>query len=733
MRLKRLELAGFKSFAKPTSLEFKTKITAIVGPNGSGKSNCAEGMRWVLGEQSMKSLRAKLGEDLIFNGSTTLPRMSKASVTLFFDNSKKDFPLGFDEVGVGRRVYRDGVNEYLLNGSKTRLKDIVELLANIGIGLSQHNIIGQGEADRILHVSHKERKEMIEDALGLKAYHIKLLEAERKLLKCEENMKQVRALRKEIQPHLKFLKTQVEKIKKSAEYRKDLKEKYRTYLFSEEVFLEKKTEELKGKKNTPEQKLKELYARKDEFSSRPITQDKTEDGSVADELEKIKKEISDIRGNKTRLDRDLGRLEGMIEVEESRGQDEEGEDVVARSEIETLLIEVEENISAALEESVLDQIHEFLRDALGSVSSFLNRLDNLPSKESSSLRVEELTREKNKVTETISRIKEKEGELVKREKELGGNLYERERHLREMDRALYELSSEENALKDQLRSIDFEAERINLRREDFLREKQEAERYNVDMSGDRQKEAPISEDEREKLRKDIDRLKFRLEESGGMDSGILKEYNEVEERDKFFESEMGDLEKASVELNNLSKELLEKIETEFEEGIDKINKEFNNFFGDMFSGGKAELRLLKNKKGAKKKDDPEVDDIHSEDNNEEGIEVKVNLLRKKIQSLEMLSGGERALTSIALLFALSSVNPPPFLVLDEIDAALDEANSHRYGKMLEDLSEGTQLVLITHNRESMKRAGVLYGITMSGDGTSKLLSLKLEEASEIAR
>ena len=116
-----------------------------------------------------------------------------------------------------------------------------------------------------------------------------------------------------------------------------------------------------------------------------------------------------------------------------------------------------------------------------------------------------------------------------------------------------------------------------------------------------------------------------------------------------------------------------------------------------------------------------------------GIEISVNLPRKKVQSLMQLSGGERALTSIALIFAMSQVNPPPFLILDETDAALDEANSRRYGDMIEELAKKSQLIVITHNRETMSRAGILYGVTMGNDGISKLLSVKFEEAAVVAK
>ena len=118
---------------------------------------------------------------------------------------------------------------------------------------------------------------------------------------------------------------------------------------------------------------------------------------------------------------------------------------------------------------------------------------------------------------------------------------------------------------------------------------------------------------------------------------------------------------------------------------------------------------------------------------EEGIEIAISLPHKRIKGLHMLSGGERALTSIALIFAMSQVNPPPFLILDETDAALDEANSRRYGDMISSLASRSQLILITHNRETMSRAGILYGITMGGDGVSKLLSVKFEEAVAVAK
>src|SRR3990167_4651392 len=233
MYLKSIELSGFKSFAKKTELVFGSRIAGIVGPNGSGKSNVAEGLRFVLGEQSMKSLRSRRGEDLIWGGSHALPRQNRASVKVVFDNSQRRLDVDFSEVILERVVYRDGQNEYMMNGTKVRLKDVIRLLAGANIGGSGYQIISQGEADRILNASPRERREMVEDALGLKLYQHKKTESERKLEETGINIDKTKSLRREIGPHLHFLRTQVEKIEKAREMKEELAAKLNDYLARE--------------------------------------------------------------------------------------------------------------------------------------------------------------------------------------------------------------------------------------------------------------------------------------------------------------------------------------------------------------------------------------------------------------------------------------------------------------------------------------------------------------------
>ena len=193
-------------------------------------------------------------------------------------------------------------------------------------------------------------------------------------------------------------------------------------------------------------------------------------------------------------------------------------------------------------------------------------------------------------------------------------------------------------------------------------------------------------------------------------------------------------------MREIMSELGDKIESDFSNGVEKINEEFRKFFVSVFGGGKAELIFVKKKKMSFLDNFPVMPErekmtsssfFASEEKEETGIEISISHPKKRISSLDMLSGGERSLVAISLLFAMSQVNPPPFLILDETDAALDEANSQKYASMLKSLGEKTQLIVITHNRETMRQADIIYGITMGSDSISKLLSIKFDDTKEL--
>ncbi|OGI75592.1 hypothetical protein A3C67_00690 [Candidatus Nomurabacteria bacterium RIFCSPHIGHO2_02_FULL_42_19] len=718
MRLKSIELNGFKSFSKKTVLEFTHPIVCIVGPNGSGKSNVVEAIRYVLGEQSMKSMRGKAGTDLIFKGSKQLPKGNRASVAIYFDNSDKifkltndggeDINLNYDTISIAREVYTDGLNKYILNGSEVRLKDINNLLASVNVGSSGHHIISQGEADRILNASPKDRKEMIEDALGLKIYQYKIKESERKLERTRENMKEVVLLRRENAPHLKFLERQVEKFEKAKKMSAELAILYREYLKKESIFLENEKSHLAKEKSKILNELKGIDAK---ISDIPDETSRTGNKKI-EELREVEEKVNEIRNEKNEKGRQLGRIEGILEAKENKVKIA-GRCPLCGNEIKEMHPEqIEKRQNEEKELQALKNSH----------TSILAEMKNLEAAEKKGVQsIETLKQAINKEMESL-RDKEREKFAWKvKYQELSSNL-----ELINIKEA--NVSKGEETFQNEVR------EGRALIGEEILSYKTFSAQDGSVPGG----QVLINPEEQEELRKKIERIKIKLEDAGvGGGSEILKEFNEVSERDKFLTKEMEDLAESVKSLEKIMADLKEKVDVEFKEGIKKINIEFKEFFTLMFGGGSGSLSVIvenkKKKRDEAMEEEGEVPFEEDETTPEQGIDINVSLPHKKVKELQALSGGERSLTSIALLFAMSQVNPPPFLVLDETDAALDEANSRKYGDMLEKLSKHSQLVVVTHNRETMSRASMLYGVTIGFDSASKLLSVKFDEAVAIAK
>src|SRR5512139_1557201 len=222
-RLKSLELHGYKTFASKTVFEFGETVTAIVGPNGSGKSNIADSLRWVLGEQSYHLLRGKKTEDMIFSGSELRPRSGMASATVTFDNSDGWLPIDFSEVAITRRAYRDGENEYLINGQKVRLRDVSELLAQSGLAERTYTIIGQGLVDAALALKAEDRRRLFEEAAGIGLYRSRREDALRRLETTGRNLERVHDILAELQPRLRSLERQAKRAQEYDQMKSDLK------------------------------------------------------------------------------------------------------------------------------------------------------------------------------------------------------------------------------------------------------------------------------------------------------------------------------------------------------------------------------------------------------------------------------------------------------------------------------------------------------------------------------
>ncbi|QQS61420.1 MAG: AAA family ATPase [Candidatus Moraniibacteriota bacterium] len=757
MYLQKIILNGFKSFATKTELFFcvlqkdrdpdRIGVTAIVGPNGSGKSNIVDALRWVMGEQSTKSLRAKKSHDVIFSGSKKRSMMSSGTVTLVFDNSDKKMDVDYQDVLVTRKIYKSGEGEYLINGTQVRLLDVIDLFASIGIGKESQCVLNQGMSDAILSASSMERRSILEEAAGVKPYQIKRDRSIKRLITTRENLLITGKLIEEIEPRLRILKRQ----SKRAEQRREIEDQLRIIQSSYYRVLWKRFsceyEEfqsilliLEKEENVLEQKLQKYISQQSSVSNK--MQETSQSNLLQKKIALLRREISE-------FERKRSQCQGMIDVEKERKNHQRIFDVIpvdlpfVRKRLLSLKKSFQEmNIIFGREKKVsLEERKKFLDNFLEEIDSLyedcaqstvrIGREKEILEKERKFFE-EKIQKGEEQVQEFSREILKKEKEILKKEKEIllleadtknASTLYfSLEKEIVNIRENLYQVRKSFNEKK-----IAFT--RCEIRKEDLEREIQS------ELGRDPKSLAlEIGEDiqANDETFRFIERLKSQLAMIGGIDPMIAQEYSETNERYSFLVREHNDLEQAVISLEKVIREMNIRIEKDFSEAFEKINQEFGKYFTLMFDGGTASLEKVKEfSEDQEEEEDKFYDEYDEVLINERkyakwGVDIIVKPPKKKIDQLGVLSGGERSLVSLALLFAIISYNPPPFVFLDEVEASLDETNSKRFGNLLRTLSSRTQFIVITHNRETMQKADVLYGVTME-DGVSQILSVRLDQ------
>ncbi len=746
MRLSHITIQGFKSFAKKTTIDVTHQVTGVVGPNGSGKSNIAESIRFVLGEQSLKSMRGKIGSDVIFKGSEHLAPLSRASVTMVIDNKNKGDTahasetlapfLVYDELVLSRVIYADGTSDYMLNDAKLRLKDVQELLSFAGIGGSAHTIINQGEADRILLASPRDRKEALEDALGLRVYHMRLNESKRKLERVKTHVHEVELLRLEIKPHLTLLERQVKKIESQEEERKNLHRLLIAYLNREEAELDILQERIREQGTSSAL----LHITDSIHKELNLLRDKSYNTQESSVLEKqtLQAELRSLSDRRDQVTKTLGRLEAeKLYLEKDLNREEEAKAInipndvftSAHKDIKTGIISVEENLS----KSDVDSTKSAVKNVSEKVETFFESHNKKDASRKESIlkdikamteEAKDQTAKEKSLSEDMVALQEKIDNIdVHAQREMSSRHEEEkkvmtlESKLRELDSTIALRKQEEGELS--LRKQYFDAllqEGVAIVGQVVLRYK---DGYEENLPDDKYRETPKHD-----LMRAIERSKLRIEEAGVQNrEEVLAEYKTTKERDEYLTKELADIKDSEEKLLLLIDELTKSLTEKFNVGVSEVSKVFSEFFGEVFAGGKGKLSLVQLVK---------IDEDGNE-TTEQGIDIDVTLPNKKVKEINMFSGGERALVSIALLFAMSSITPPPFMVLDETDAPLDETNARKYGVMLQRLAEKSKLLVITHNRETMNHCDMLYGVTIGVDGSSKLLSIDFKQAETLVK
>ncbi|HPV70692.1 MAG TPA: AAA family ATPase [Candidatus Magasanikbacteria bacterium] len=750
MYLQRLEIHGFKSFAQKTVLEFlmpqnsKKGITAIVGPNGSGKSNVADAIRWVLGEQSLKTLRGKKSEDVIFAGSDKKSRLGVAEVSLVLNNEDGEADIEMSEVVITRRIYRDGESEYLINNHQARLQDIVLLLARARFGQKNYLVIGQGMADYILRATPAERKELLDEAAGIKELQIKRQIAFNKLESSQNNLIQAEGILKEIEPRLRYLQRQTKRLAERELVEKDLRELQKKYYGKLWQSLGLRVAE-----------FEKQYARIDEELQRKKS-----------EQQEILNRFKNLEEKTTASQEFLDWQKKYEAVLATRGQIQEKK-FKLQNQLELLRVRAERVVGngALAYESIIEELENLLKDQDLLISKLISAksLEDLPVLQKLS------TAAKDKTVILLNKIKNPSGTkkefvpdptLIKELSELDKDLQNKAREITAINQAMQELNEAEKQKKgeifelqrvlqakqlevhkveQELNSVQIELARLETKRDGL------AEEISLEMgelSSEVKLQTVLSEPILpEEIQPQIFKLKHQLELIGGIDPEIVAEHKETEERFNFLSTQITDLQKAIVDVVATITDLDKVMKTKRDDAMHKINEEFNHFFQILFNGGSAKLIMIY--------EDPTKDEELEEDSEEKevsqakdlieqtgepilvGIDIQATPPGKRIKDINILSGGERALASVALICAILSYSPSPFVVLDEVDAALDEANTMRLAEIIDQLSARTQFIVITHNRSTMNKAQILYGVTMGDDGVSRLLSVKLAEAEKM--
>ncbi len=496
--LKKVEMYGFKSFADKVELKFDQPITGIVGPNGCGKSNISDAIRWVLGEQSTKNLRGKQMQDLIFNGTDSRKSMSYCEVSLYFDNTTRLFNIPMDEIIISRKLYRNNESEYLLNRNVVRLRDILQLLRNVGLGKDGYSIVGQGRMDAVLNARAEDRRAIFEEALGISSFRVQKVDTERKLERTRTNMQQIAILMEEIKHHIPELKRQSTIAKKYIEMYNELRLlEINAYIYGYDNASREKEEgqaeleELKEKYNLKEAIFAELNDKHDAAFHRRNNID-VEIAELRDRQVKLAVEVQKNAGEKDLIqerinncERDIQSNEEAIaadlqEIERLEQANKDLEALLAHRNEERVVLE---NEIGATNEQLAD-VNKRVEEVNERAATLRQKLDEaIHSVAEMKNKSVALQTEKNTLQERLEQIARNEEELTQKLKETAGEeggLLERYDSLRkEKDKTELSLRQVTQQIKD------LEFQQFNLNKE--LANRQQAysgEKGGIDMLND---------------------------------------------------------------------------------------------------------------------------------------------------------------------------------------------------------------------------------------------------------
>jgi chromosome segregation protein len=706
VHLRSIRLRGFKSFPDPVEIRLEPGVAVVVGPNGSGKSNVADAIVWAAGSLSPSELRAEKPDDVLFAGGPGRSPADYAEVELLFDNEDGEGAIEFSELSIARRLHRGGEGEYLVNRARVRRMDVVELLAEVGLGTELHSVIGQGRVEQILGSKPVERRAMIEEAAGLGRFKQRRHRAELKLARVEIQVERARDLEDEVRKRLRPLALQATAAQRAEKLVGEIEARRARIAAAELEGIERRLAEVGERRAEAELERK---ARDDKLAG------------VLEERHRAEEELAEAAGRHEQATAALYRLKSAAErVELRREQAEETARALRADAAAPRLPAVgaptyEGVLSAArgwavapsdfsraltrLREAYNEGVDAVLVHAASSVwfaSGSIGRAEEPPR----SVLLDALADAAERVASTLVGARESaarfEAPLQARVDSGGSRSGELGDELRGLGAREAELRRAAGEAAERLAAVGIEAVRLEREREEVLARMPEGEAA----------AEPLTDEQVEELRAEIARLERRREALGQVNPLAAEEHAREKARLEELVLQREDLERSLSELAKLRDELAATVEQRFEETYAAVERHFAEVASTLFPGGKGRL-------------------IRQEDEGEPGIEIELQPGGKRITRLSLLSGGEKALGAISFLFALFLARPCPFYLLDEVEAALDDTNIGRFVELLRTFSGRAQFIVVTHQKKTMEAADILYGVTMGAQGVTEIVSKRL--------
>jgi chromosome segregation ATPase len=760
MYLRSITMKGFKSFPERARLEFSPGVSVIVGPNGSGKSNITDAVLWALGEQSPGAIRGASMQDVISAGGKGVGQRRQAEVEVVIDNSEGRAATELSEISVQRRLDRAGEGEYRLNGARCRLVDVVEILSDTNLGREMHSVISQGRVESIVHSKPRERRLLVEEAAGLGKHRKRRRRAELKLRAARDNLDRALDLEREARARLRPLKRQAQAAELGARIERE-ELGLKAQLVSEELRFgadraaaaEKAAEKARSGRAGLEERLVKVSERRraaeERFAARDrertqawglLTKLRGEQERVAVRAATLSSRMVELEAGLEALQAELGPLTldvGSGDAAPAERSRKLGEEL---AEIDAGLSAATDGLVRARSEDVAESAREA---ALGVVRSGAERAVRharraeglLGERHREALRKrvaagEELLEEVRAAAGAVEdmgaairdRVQRTEDKVVGGE----GDGDEIAEEMRSCSQQEAELQAQMKAASDELTRAEVEAAHLGDRRAEAARELAGiAERLGEEIGP---AEQPLGEEDRAEIDRRLERLERRRAQIGPVNPLAEQEYDEAREHVESLQAQREDTERGMRELEALIRDIDREIERAFEETFEATAKNFGEMVEHLFPGGRGVLRRvsLRPVRDAEEPAAEETEGDEEEEAREElGVEIEVTPAGKSTRKLSLLSGGEKSLVALAFVFAVFLARPCPFYILDEVEAALDDANIDRFLQLIRRFSDRAQFVIVTHQKRTMDAADILYGVSMGGDGVTKVVSRRL--------